>query len=378
MRKVIISMLLCVLVFVGCTQEEQKKGTYYELPDLNGYTLVEIQELFNSKDRNYKIIFETIEEELLELQFIMYIGTNTGDIVNSEDEIVIMVYPEFTGTRTKLILPDLSGFTQSEIEAYFSEYGMSVSVTYWPDLNLDKQGEFYSYAYGFESGDVYNIQPTISVVLYTFQDDMSKFYFPIDMEYDGPYLDESYQVIDYLDPRGGYFDVTLNYCTDGDTSVFHYPQDVYDSITSGAKSTRFLNMDTEETYSGGEEEWGKPGSVYTCGLLEEAEEIILQTDPGDNLLGNYGRLLAWVWIKLPGEDEYFLLNYMVVKQGLAQVKYEFGAGTTISYGEHTYNEWMHIAEDYAQENNLGQWGNLRDYYWDYDNNEPDYSKWYTD
>lgn len=377
MKKLIMVVLFTILILTGCSKGDSPKGSYYELPDLNGYTLSEIEELFQSRDRNYKIIFESVEDELLELQFIMYVGSDTGDMVNTEDEIVIMVYPEFTGTRTRLVLPDLSGFNQSEIEAYFDEYGMNVSVTYWPDLVLDKQGEFYSYAYGFEPGDVFVIQESISIVLYKFQEDLSMYYFPIDMVYDGPYLDESFQTIDYLYPRGGYFNVTLNYCTDGDTAVFHYPQDVYDSITSGAKSSRFLNMDTEETYSGGEEEWGKPASVYTCGLLEEAEEIILQTDPGDNLLGNYGRLLAWVWIKLPGEDEFYLLNYMVVKQGLAQVKYEFGAGTTISYGEHTYNEWMHIAEDYAKENSLGQWGNLRDYYWDYESNQPDYSKWYS-
>ena len=97
---------------------------------------------------------------------------------------------------------------------------------------------------------------------------------------------------------------------------------------------------------------------------------MLQTDPGDNLLGTYGRLLAWIWVKLPGEDEFFLLNYMVVKQGLARVMYEFGAGETISYGDYTYNEWMHIAEDYAIDNDLGQWSDLLDPYWDYENDSP--------
>lgn len=66
---------------------------------------------------------------------------------------------------------------------------------------------------------------------------------------------------------------------------------------------------------------------------------------------------------------------MVVKQGLAQVKFEFGSGLTISYGGLTYNKWMHIAEDYAILNKIGQWGNLHDYYWDYDNDLPDYSRW---
>ena len=112
----------------------------------------------------------------------------------------------------------------------------------------------------------------------------------------------------------------------------------------------------------------QPGSNYTCDLLTSAESIILQTDPNDDLIDNedYRRLLAWIWVKLPGEEEYFLLNYMVVAQGLAQVKYEFGSGETIMYGDYTYNEWMHIGEDSAIENEYGQWGTLLDPYWIYD------------
>jgi hypothetical protein len=60
---------------------------------------------------------------------------------------------------------------------------------------------------------------------------------------------------------------------------------------------------------------------------------------------------------------------------LAQVKYEFGAGLDLTYGNYTYNEWMHIAEDYAKLNELGQWSELLDYYWDYQNDQPDYTRW---
>lgn len=268
-------------------------------------------------------------------------------------------------------LPDLSGFTEEELIIALDDANIKYEIAY-----IDNDGEFQNVFIryiDFEIGDIVSEDDVIRVMVY---ESFAEEYFQvIDMMYDGPTLDEGFKDINYLDPRGGYFEVTLKYCTDGDTAIFDYPEDVYQAIDSNAKSTRFLNMDTEETYSGGEEEWGKPASVYTCDLLESATEIVLQTDPGDNLLGNYGRLLAWVWVKLPNEDEFHLLNYMVVKQGLAQVKYEFGAGTTISYGNHTYNEWMHIAEDYAKEQKLGQWGSLLDYYWDYTTNQPDYTKW---
>jgi endonuclease YncB( thermonuclease family) len=377
MKKVLILILTLVLILSGCTKEDEKSGSYYVLPDLNGKTLVEIEDLFTQRNQAYEIIYETVEDEELELQFIMYMNYDTGDVVDNYDVVQIKVYPAFTGTRTFVYLPDLSGFTSSEIEAYFDAFGLNVSFIESYDVNDELTNTFYGYS-GYEIGDKFYFTSTLGVIIYKEVDAMDQYFFPIDMEYDGPLLDESFADIDPVDPRGGYFEVTLNYCTDGDTGVFHYPQEIYDLILSSAKSTRFLNMDTEETYSGGEEEWGKPGSVYTCELLTSAESIILQTDPGDALTGTYGRLLAWVWVKLPGEEEYFLLNYMVVKQGLAQVKFEFGAGETISYGDHTYNEWMHIAEDYAKANELGQWGDLLDYYWDYATDSPYYSRWYND
>jgi endonuclease YncB( thermonuclease family) len=275
-----------------------------------------------------------------------------------------------------VVLPDLKGNTKETVVTELDQLEIAYRFEYTKTSDEYFDGFFAGYK-GYNSNDSFPVDESLIVYIYQYQsDEETSLYFQVlDLEYDGPYLSESFQDINYLDPRGGYFEVTLKYCTDGDTGVFNYPNDVYEAITSNAKSVRFLNMDTEETYSGGEEEWGKPASLYTCSLLTSAESIIIQTDPGDNLLGTYGRLLGWIWVQLPDEEEYFLLNYMVVKQGLAQVKYEFGAGETIYYGEHSYNEWMHIAEDYAKQEKLGQWSDLLDYYWDYDKDQPDYSKW---
>jgi len=276
-------------------------------------------------------------------------------------------------TENCLVLPDLTGKTRTEIIDYFGDENF-----YFHEVDTDDSslaGLFAGYVGNRNIGDEFNTKSAFGVEIYRFGDGETGYFTPIELTYDGPYLDEQFASIDYMNPRGGYFEVTLSSCTDGDTARFNYPQDIYDAITSGAKSVRFLNMDTEETFPGGREEWGKPGSLYTCGLLHDAVSIVLQTDPGDGLTDTYGRLLSWVWIQLPNEDEYFLLNYMIVQQGLAQVKYEFGAGETISYGDYTYNEWMHRAEDYAQANKLGQWGDLLDYYWNYEDDEPFLDRW---
>lgn len=381
MKKVLLLLSILAFGLVGCNPtanenpDDNNSGSYYILPDLNGYKVDEIEELFTERNQSYQIIYLEVEYEELELQFSIYDGHNIGDIVENNEIINIVVFPEFTGERTFIVLPDLTGFTQAEIESYFTDIDVSVSFSESYDYDEDLVNTFYSYGAGKEIGDIHLLNSVVSVILYKELENYDIYFFPIEMDYDGPLLSEDFADVDPIDPRGGYFEVTLNYCTDGDTGVFEYPTEIYDLITSSAKSTRFLNMDTEETYPGGEEEWGKPASVYTCDLLTSAESIILQTDPGDALTGTYGRLLAWIWIKLPGEEEYQLLNYMVVKQGLARVAYTFGAGETISYGDKTYTEWMYSAQDYAEAYGLGQWGELLDYYWDYATDSPDYFKW---
>ncbi len=280
-------------------------------------------------------------------------------------------------TNDSIVLTNFSGYTEDMIVEWFEyENWDRYMILYVTTEDESIDGWFAGYGGTLDVGDTATLIDIIYVQIYQYNEfDLADYFWPIEMEYDGPFLDEAYATINYLDPRGGYFEVTLKGCTDGDTATFNYPSDVYDAIESSAKSVRFLNMDTEESTTL-KEEWGKPASLYTCSLLTAAQSIILQTDP-DDLLGTYGRLLAWVWVQLPDEDEYFLVNYMVVKQGLAQVKYEYGAGEELSYGDYTYKEWMHIAEDYAIANELGQWSDLLDYYWDYVNNEPYYERWYT-
>ena len=372
----LLLMTVLILVLSGCVNNPPEEHNSIVLPDLTDKNETEIRNIF--ANLQHPVVFEYYpeESEFDSNIFIEYKDFIAGDIVNETNEIIIIVYPVYTGDPSYLVLPNLDGLVKGEIITIFEGLGINITFTYNSNPTIGTVNMFINYGQFLVAGDTFNVSETLPIIIYSDFEDPSIYFEVIDMEYDGPLLSEEFKDIDILDPRGGYFDVTLKYCGDGDTAVFNYPSEVYDAIDSSAKSVRFLNMDTEETYGGNEEEWGKPASVYTCELLTSASEIRLQTDPGDNLLGTYGRLLAWVWIKLPGEDDFHLLNYMVVKQGLAQVKYEFGAGETISYGEYTYNEWMHIAEDYAKTNMLGQWGQLLDYYWDYVNEEPYWTRWY--
>jgi hypothetical protein len=266
-----------------------------------------------------------------------------------------------------IILPDITGLNRTEIEIVFNDLEVEIFFLDSGDATQSNSLVFIDYGQYLSIGDEFSKNDFLPIITFPEYSSINPYFEVIDLPYSGPYLDKVFSYIDPVEPRGGYFEVILKNCIDGDTAKFEYPQIIYDAIPGFSNNTRFLNMDTEETY-GTPEEWGKPGSNYTCDLLTSAESIVLQTDPNDGLIDNedYKRLLAWVWIQLPYEEEYFLLNYMVVVQGLAQVKYEYGSGETISYGDYTYNEWMHLAEDFAILNELGQWGDLLDPFWNYE------------
>lgn len=205
----------------------------------------------------------------------------------------------------------------------------------------------------------------------------SNYFYPVDIAYDGLRIDESYLNSESIYTTiqgtkwgtGGTFSVEYNpaadigRCIDGDTTVFGFPQEVASLIESNPKRVRYLNIDTPET-SGNPEKWGLLAKQYTCDSLLNAEAIMIQTDPGDKLLDRYGRLLGWVWFKRSLEEPFELLNYWIVRQGLGEVKYLFGAGETQAtiYDNKTYTEWMYIAESLAQQDGFGMHSSLRDPY----------------
>jgi endonuclease YncB( thermonuclease family) len=206
---------------------------------------------------------------------------------------------------------------------------------------------------------------------------VSRYFYPVDITYDGLRIDETYLNSESIYTtiqgikwgNGGTFSVEYNpvagigRCIDGDTTVFGFPQEVASLIESSPKRVRYLNIDTPET-SGTPEKWGLLAKQYTCDSLLNAEAIMIQTDPGDKLLDRYGRLLGWVWVKRSLEQPFELLNYSIVRQGLAEVKYLFGAGETQAtvYNNKTYTEWMYLAESLAKQDRFGMHSSLLDPY----------------
>jgi endonuclease YncB( thermonuclease family) len=131
----------------------------------------------------------------------------------------------------------------------------------------------------------------------------------------------------------GYASAKVVSCTDGDTARFRINETTY--------ATRFLAIDTPEV-SGTLMPWGLAAKTYTCDTLQQAEVIVLQSDPESDVFDAYNRLLAWVWVD--GE----LLQYKLVEESLAWVKY--------LYGDYVYNSTMIRLEATVQKEGKKIWG----------------------
>ena len=279
-----------------------------------------------------------------------------------------------------LRLPELEGKSSTEIEVILTELGLDYQLIERSFVVKDQSNQFIEYGLFLNAGDVVESGAFIPIIVSARLIDKTQYYVPTNMPYDGPLLNESF--FDFplairngnnLKGGGGAFfvDLDVNGCVDGDTARFIVPEEMVTYTNNSVARTRFLNFDSPETFRGGEEEFGFTASKYACELLEGTSQILLQTDPGDNLFDRFGRLLAWIWIE--NEDQEFeLLNYWMVRQGLGEVRYLFGAGETevTVYEERTYTEWMFLAEEKARNESLGIFGNMKDFYWDYDLNQP--------
>ena len=130
----------------------------------------------------------------------------------------------------------------------------------------------------------------------------------------------------------GYAIATLEACIDGDTATFKVNGLIHD--------TRFLAIDTPETSHPtiGKEPWGMAAKKFTCDILTNAKEIIIERDPESDIFDDYSRLLGWIWVD--GE----LLNYLLVEESLAYVKY--------LYGDYEYTNAFIIAEANARKDKV--------------------------
>ena len=109
-------------------------------------------------------------------------------------------------------------------------------------------------------------------------------------------------------------EVTVKSFIDGDTTHFLVPKEVN---PEGVLKARFLAVNTPES-TGKIEEYGKAASRFTREKLENAGEILIESEDGNwNADSTSERFLVWIWYKNQGETKWRNLNIELLQEGLA-------------------------------------------------------------
>ncbi|MCG3398999.1 thermonuclease family protein [Staphylococcus massiliensis] len=131
------------------------------------------------------------------------------------------------------------------------------------------------------------------------------------------------------------YEATYSEAVDGDT--------VRLNLNGKQETFRFLLVDTPETKHPdiGVEPYGPEAAAFTKKKLENAEKIEVEFDVGEKR-DKYGRMLAYIYVD--GQ----MLNNLLVKNGLAEIKYVYPPSTT-------YLPQLQKSQEYAKQNKLNLW-----------------------
>lgn len=134
--------------------------------------------------------------------------------------------------------------------------------------------------------------------------------------------------------------VFFSKCMDGDTAKF--------IINNEEQTVRFLAINAPEVEHKDqdikEEPFGKEASDYTCNLLKNAKEIVLEYDTNSDRQDKYGRILAFVYV----DNE--LIEEKLINKGYAKVAYV--------YDNYAYVEKLKELEEKAKDKKVGIWSEI--------------------
>lgn len=109
-------------------------------------------------------------------------------------------------------------------------------------------------------------------------------------------------------------EVTVKSFIDGDTTHFEVPEHI---MPGGVFKARYIAVNTPES-TGKIEEYGKAASRFTREKLENAAEILIESEDGAWNADSTGeRHVVWVWYKTAENQPWRNLNVELLQEGLA-------------------------------------------------------------
>lgn len=207
---------------------------------------------------------------------------------------IIFILTGCIDTTNKVKLPNLDKMTREQIKTEMEKLGLEYIFyfdkrMYIDDSEFDQFVSYEHYKAGnyVDKNEIIYIYTTALPLTYHISDKVK-----LDVNYDGKEF-----------VKDGIGKVTLARAIDGDTAHF-YSNGKYIKV-------RFLGIDTPES-TRDKQAWGKAASNYTKNILENAKEIVLESEGSRTDV--YERYLAYVWV------DGVLLNLQLVENAYTTAK----------------------------------------------------------
>lgn len=153
MKKISLFVMMVISIFalIACG------GGGIELPKLDNYTETRIKGALDPLELEYIITYEnsdTVGDSL----FIRYEDKKAGDKVDKNAKITVVV------SKTKKILVDLTGKTETEIKTILNEYGIEVTISYETSTTVENH-YFIRYDANLKPGDKLDYDNKVTVIV---------------------------------------------------------------------------------------------------------------------------------------------------------------------------------------------------------------------
>lgn len=182
-------------------------------------------------------------------------------------------------TTGKVKLPDLNGMSREEMSAVLDEMGLNYRFQFSSKIieSDEDLNKFVSYVGNYWVGKYFPVEQTLII---------STTVLPVNTELSSELkMDFEWEGKSFINDGVGKVKLVDN--VDGDTAWFKDP------YTGETFKARFLGVDTPETHAG-EDPWGLAAARHTASRLNNAKDIVLESEGSRK--DTYDRYLAFVWV----------------------------------------------------------------------------------
>jgi len=206
----IMAVLLTSIALFACTPEVKN----VQLPVLNGLNQTEISTKLEDLGFEFEF-FEELNFNVAEGTFVRYGDNKAPGLMLNPSEVPLIIYL----STHEMVLPDLTGMTESEVTNALKGFQINVTFSYRETHDIEP-GLFIEYAGTYDAGSVVYKNTNVPIVISTYPDSYQSPIF-ISKYVSGSGSDKALEIYNGLDNEVDLSGYTLDFYLNGSQEVTH-------------------------------------------------------------------------------------------------------------------------------------------------------------